>query len=230
MYHNNTFQVSMIESTTATTCVHIIPKKLPDNGYNDLTIFYHNDDQLKFELTSLLQQGYFFTSENVKRACSIHQLKLKEVKSILINNIIMQNPTPYDIQQVILLCGIALNLQIDKNPIIFNNQSICDNINHKLSELQLENDEPKLFRKYSNLNKFYNATKHNKTIRNRNDETMLNSPLGKEIAIDFFETVIKIFYWYYKKHVNSVPDWDELQSIDYSKYNFNYSFSYDRLY
>ncbi|HUV06814.1 MAG TPA: hypothetical protein VMX75_03725 [Spirochaetia bacterium] len=146
----------------------------------------------------------------------------------MVDKLLSNNPTPFDIQKVISECGIALNYQIDKNPVIFGKKEIKDDIHHKLRALHLDQDDPKLAEKYGNLNRFYNATKHAKSVQNRANESTLSGPLGREIAIDFFETVKRIFAWYYEKYADDLPRWDELTRIEYSRYGIDYAFSCDK--
>ncbi len=226
-YHDYTLPVSMTESCTATSCVHIIPDKVPSKGFANLTVFFQNDNQFKTELMSLYDQGYEFSFGSVRVTCSVHQMRLRDAKEVLLRNVLEKNHTTYDIQKVISNCGIALNYQIDKNPVVFGNKGIKDDIYDKLKALELDKDKPKLSVKYASLNRYYNATKHAKTPKNRADELELSRPQGKHIAIDFFETVQRIFSWYYKKYTNGLPFWDELKPIDYSKYGITYSFSFE---
>ncbi len=77
------------------------------------------------------------------------------------------------------------------------------------------------------MNQFYNTTKHGKEEKNKKCEDKLNTPIGREITIDYFETVRRIFRWYYKKHIQGgIPVWDELKTIKYSVYGIKFKFLY----
>jgi len=128
---------------------------------------------------------------------------------------------------VIADLGIALSKQIDRNEKIYNNPEVGNDIYSKLRELGLEKNNKDLFDKHMHLNDFFNATKHGKKEYNKKCEDILNTPKGREITIDYFETERRIFRWYYKKYnKGDIPDWDALKSIKYSGYGIKYQFLY----
>jgi hypothetical protein len=224
-YHNNELPVSMTSSSTSTMCVHILPEVVPTTGYGSLTIFARTDEQLRDELLSLINQGYQFTVGSVRVTCSLHQLRLRESKATLIDCLLKRNPSTFEVEKVISAAGIALNYQIDKHPAVFGNALVPDDIHQKLRALQFEIDDREIATKYQSLNRYYNATKHAKTPSNRQDEETLAGTSGREIAIDYFETVRRIFLWYYKKYDAGVPAWNELEEIDYPAFGSSYQFS-----
>jgi hypothetical protein len=229
MYHANKLQFSLTESSTATSCIHVLPEKSPPGGFNSLTVFVHDDGQLATELHSLVDQGYCFTVGSVRVTCSIWQLRLRDAKQTLLEKLLIQTPTPFDVQKVVSDSGIALNYQADKALAMRNVRDLGDDICQKLTYLGLESDERKLHAKYRSLNRYYNATKHAKTLSNESAIADLSGQLGKEIAIDYFETVVRIFSWYYTQHADGIPNWDELKPVDYASYACNYVFLVDKV-
>lgn len=123
-------------------------------------LFYKSDEQVKAELYSLVDAGYAFTEQDVARTVSIHQNRLKEAKSKLLKEVLPKPYNAYARQDVVLNLGIALNLQVDIDPVIHGNITVGDNIAEKLRTLGLAKAKPELFEKYKSLNKFYNAVKH----------------------------------------------------------------------
>jgi len=140
----------------------------------------------------------------------------------------VENPRVSKKTKAILNLGAALNHQIDKNPSITDKSVIPDDINWKLDHLGLKVENPKLFHKYKDLNPFYNASKHQQRPENKAKLELLKKPIGIKITIDYFETVRRIFQWYYRKFANGLPDWDVLKPIKYTDYNINYRFTYNK--
>lgn len=165
---------------------------------------------------------------NLKRTESTHQGFLRYAKKHLISKI-LNDPFPSieDKEIVILLMGTALNKQIDKTPSVKGLKT--DGIISKLKSIDLNNSndcEKKLHDDYKELNKYYNASKHEKESCNIKYEKILSTEDGRLITIHFFETVRKIFIWYYKKYASGcVPDWDELEEINYFSYGIVYDFN-----
>jgi len=229
MYKSGTLPESITESSTATNCIHVIPESYPTNGYSSFTIFTSYEDQIETELRSFFQQGYVFNVGNVCVTCSIHQNRLRDAKQNLLTVVKKIKPSVYELQKIILELGVALNIQIDKDSKVFGNPSVRDNINDKLRVLGLELDNQRLFKKHQNLNKFYNITKHAKKLEDRRLEDLLKSPDGLIITIDYFETIKRVFCWYYKRHAVGVPKWDELRPVTWSFHHVRYRFLYDRI-
>ena len=104
-------------------------------------------------------------------------------------------------------------------------------IDLKLRELRLSNTETqKLYDKYLDLNKYYNATKHGVTDQIRRAQAAFNSPDGKLICAEYFETARRIFQWYYRNFSSAkrAPKRDELQRIGYMDYKMKYKYNYKR--
>ena len=192
------------------------------------TFNYINDEQTARDLHSLIKNGHTFSKENVYRNVSIHQNRLKDAKAKLLDEVLRKPNNAYAREAVISGLGMALNYQIDINPLI-HDQSVPDNINKKLQLLGLKTDNSRLCEKYNFLNKYYNAVKHRGRPENVRNAQQLMGTDGLIITIDFFETVRKIFRWYYRKYAKDIPDWDELKVIKYSNFNIKYSFRYERL-
>jgi len=228
-YHKRKLHQVVTESCTCGNALFISPQQIPPAGNSSIIIFAQNDSQMSFELLSLFDEGYYFEPKDVQCTRSLHQSRLHDAKELLISNVLINNPSVYDINRVISDMGIALNMQVDKNYLIYNQRSVPDNINQKLEILGLNNSNSKLYKKYTNLNKYYNATKHAKQEENRRIQSILTTADGQLIAIDFFETVKRIFRWYYNKYSGSVPDWEELKPIKYSSYRISYRFLYSRV-
>jgi hypothetical protein len=100
-----------------------------------------------------------------------------------------------------------------------------NDINSKLTALGMFAGSP-LYEKHRRLNRFYNATKHARTVDNQNCRLRLASRDGRRIAVDYFETVRRIFRWYYRKYAAGIPDWDELKPISYRDHGFSYRFKH----
>ena len=191
-------------------------------------IKYTNDVQVAKALGSLIKKGYMFSVEDVSRTVSIHQNRLEAAKAKLLNEVLKIPNTAYARQDAILQLGTALNYQIDSNPMIHGKRN-PDNIYVKLPLLGLESDNRKLYEKYKSLNKYYNAVKHQGSPENRRNADKLKGTDGLAITIDFFETVRRLFRWYYKKFGKGIPDWDELKPIHYLDFNKKYRFRYEKL-
>jgi hypothetical protein len=199
------------------------------SGYPSFTIFVNTEKQLADELTGYLMQGYVFDVGDATVTCSIHQNRLRDARRDLLALLTASQRSVYQLQTVISNLGVALNMQIDKHPSVFGNKTLPDNINEKLRYLGLECDDARLFTKHNHLNRFYNATKHAKSEENRRVQDRLNNPDGLLIGIDYFETIRRIFIWYYRKSTGTVPQWEELEDIPYSQYGVTYNFDYDRV-
>ena len=225
-YHQNQLDPIMTNSCTASSCLQVVPHFVPQNHADQILIVYKNDDALFLELKALFLQGYKFSDTDIKITQSIHQHRIRMAKEYLINNILGKNPTPFEIQEVVSQSGIALNLQIDKD-IVLEKKYKGNDINEKLKALGIIEDDNQLAEKYKSLNQFYNATKHSK-ISNRLKESVMNGKDGKYLAIDFFETIIRILKWYYKKYTGIVPSWSEFDAIQYSEFQESYIFDYNK--
>jgi hypothetical protein len=223
-YHSHQMNEIFTVSSTATNCLVVNAKTFPAAGTSSVLLFYRSDDQVQAELCSLLETGYAFTEEDVSRTVSVHQSRLKEAKQRLLAEVLPKPFNAFAREDVIMNLGVALNLQVDVDPLIHNIPSIKDNILEKLWALGCEKAKPDLYKKYKSLNKFYNAVKHKGRPENVQNEARLKEPEGLRLTIDYFETVRRIFRWYYRKNTGSIPDWDELKGIRYSDYNVRYRF------
>ena len=227
-YQSGAIERSLTFSSTATNVFSVLAKNGTVNAFT-LVASVTNTDDLKAQLMSVKKDGYEFDPDSAQVACSLHQNRLRNAKKVLISDILpFVRPTPDIITDVIDNCGRALCRQIDIDRRIFT-QCANSGINSKLAVLGLSgNSTKRLYDKYCDLNKYYNASKHEDDSRMRRAVEKLNSDDGKFICIDFFETVRRIFKWYYRKYAGGIPDWDELATIRYSDYCVQYTFRYDR--
>ena len=223
IYHSNRMKEELTVSSTA-GCLIV---RVNDSPGKSVDIPYRNDDQVVKDLGDLIKTGHIFSVDDVSLAVSIHQNRLQDAKAKLLNEVLRKPNNAYARQNVISDLGMALNLQIDKNPLV-HNKRVYD-ISEKLKLLDLKSDNIKLYKKSNSLNKYYNAVKHSNQPKHIKNAENLKGTDGLEITIDFFETVRRTFRWYYKKYGNGIPDWDELKAIKYSDFNVKYRFRYERL-
>jgi len=188
---------------------------------------FGDEYSIKRNLEYIVQSGFKFNKNCIKLTCSIHQNKLRQAKTLLIKGISTSRFSLQEKLDTIGNSGIALNLQIDLDPIVKGNTSLGNNIYKKMEAIGLKTDNRKLYEKYTGLNPYYNATKHANKPKYRKLVQELISESGIRITIDFFETVRRIFVWYYRKTPSGVPDWDELYEINYSSYISSYRYSLD---
>lgn len=227
-FYNNGMPQEITISSTAPACIFIVPQIIPKDKDPTLTIPVVSRTKTVAALIEYQNQGYTFSRNNTKRTISIHKRYLKDAKDNFIN-LVLKNRYPFidDKSTVINALGDALNFQIDQHPDIFDEKII--GIDNKLLKIGLHLYwEGKLYKKYIGLNPYYNATKHpqNKTYKEKINR--LNGPKGVKITIDFFETIRRIFKWYYKTIVGTIPDWDELKPNNYTVYDIYYRFSYNK--
>jgi len=224
-YHGNQMKEELAVSGTTEPSLCVKLYKSPGKS----VIPYNNNKQVAMALGSLIKTGHKFSVEDVSRIVSIHHGRLKEAKNILLSEVLPKLYNAPARQDVISNLGIALNKQVDQNRKIHNNKSVGDSINEKLQYLGLDKDKSKLYKKHESLNRYYNAVKHSGRPNSIRLEKKLKDKDGLIITIDYFETVRRIFRWYYKKHGEGIPDWDELKPIKYPDFNMKYRFRYERL-
>ncbi len=184
-YHSHKMKEVYTVSCTATNCLVVTPGKFPIAGTSSVVVFFKSDEQVKAELYSLLDTGYEFTERDVSRTVSIHQNRLKDAKLKLLTEVLTKPNNAYARQDVILNLGIALNLQVDIDPLIHGNNSIRESILEKLRVLGLATMNHELFEKYKSLNKFYNAVKHRGRPENVKNVEKLKELVGLAITIDY---------------------------------------------
>jgi len=175
---------------------------------------------IRHEIEDLFHMGYRFTVEDAKMTSSYHQDLLREAKSNLCEQILGRNPSPSVIMQTILNAGTALNSQLDQD----SRAQYIAGIDNKLDAVGLKVANEPLFEKYVNLNPFYNSTKHEDRPATKRTRAQLEGLTGSMIATDYFETVRRVFLWYYEQKA-AVPLWQELEPIDYSKFAISYTFN-----
>jgi hypothetical protein len=210
-------------STTCTSCIHIDASRSPPGCPSSVLIFCRDDEQIAAEANKLWLSGYRWTYKNISRTESLHQARLSRAKATLIQHVLPNPIDPDHVHQVISEVGIALNEQVDLNPVA--SSCASNDINSKLTALGMFAGSP-LYEKHRRLNRFYNATKHARTVDNQNCRLRLASRDGRRIAVDYFETVRRIFRWYYRKYAAGIPDWDELKPISYRDHGFSYRFKH----
>ena len=225
-YRLHTLPAVTTVSATCTSCIHIAASQSPPGQASSVLIFCRDNDQIAAEAKRLWLSGYRWTFKNVSRTESLHQERLSRAKATLIQYVLPHPIDPDHVHQVISEVGIALNEQVDLNPVA---SCANDDINSKLQALGMSAGSP-LCEKHRRLNRFYNATKHARTTDNKNRRLRLASREGRRIAVDYFETARRIFRWYYRTYAAGIPDWDELKPIPYRDHGFPYRFRHiDRL-
>ncbi len=200
-------------SSTGTNLIAVC-SLVPEQGTFLFLAGTTTDIRRNFE--QLWDAGFKFDYTGIGRTCSLHQNKLKVAFGVLAKALQKRSMELQDKVEIIGNMGIALNLQIDLDPLWNVRTDVRDDINQKLSALGLEVVDIELFKKHSRLNPFYNATKHARQEANRKHIDALNGPEGVKIAIDYRETIVRILRWYYEKTTGKVPQWPELAAIDYS--------------
>lgn len=173
-------------------------------------ILIKNDDELVEAVSSKKYDTF-------KRHGSPYQGYLSRGKKELIDNILSKNfPNIEDKEVVIFLLGGALNKQVDKT---YKSGNITMKIKNLLDD---STRHPKynyytvLQEKYEKLNPFYNTCKHEGDDVNTRYEELLNKKEGRLITIHFYETVRRIFEWYYEIHSKEgIPTWEHLKQPDY---------------
>jgi hypothetical protein len=222
-------EIQFTPTVLSTDCnLLYIPSVAPDGSAKTHLVGLSVDKPVSESVLEILMDGYTFNPDDVRITDSRHQGLLREARTLLCSQVLTAaNPLPSVLEQVVSNLGIALNKQIDKDPCV-RNKGLKDDINAKLRAIGLETDNRDLFEKHRNLNSFYNASKHEAQQQNLDALKKLQGSEGRYIVIDYFETVIRIFQWYYAKQPRGVPAWKELATLDYSTYGINYTYDLSR--
>jgi hypothetical protein len=168
------------------------------------------------EIVLLRKQGYSFGPENAEvRYSSVHLSFLTEARKVLLGRVLGEKaPTADSVILVINHMGDALVNQVDSAKVV---QSTCPNCSLlvKLKTLGLKQVDPGLYDEYSELHDYYNSSKHASKPENVRLRKELTGGKRVAIAVRYFETARKILLWYYGNIVGTVPNWSELDAIDY---------------
>jgi hypothetical protein len=228
-YDSGRMLPELTESSTGESWIVIIPQSYPPSCDPTILIPIINMHQTVETLIDYQVQGYVFSKEDARVTRSIHKRYLKDAKSNLIKLISEQKfPSIDDKAVVINAFGDALNSQIDQHSKVFE-KNIRGGMPIKLKEIGLHlYDNGKLYDKYNSLNPYYNASKHRDTKEHKKKLKHLYGIRGTKITIEYFETVRRIFKWYYRNSPGGVPKWDELEKIDYRPYGIYYVFRYKK--
>lgn len=226
-YFNSGMPEELAKSSTGTACIYIVPQFVPPNSPPTLTFPVFNENQAKKQVVEYQKQGYVFNKDNAKRIANPHLQNLIDGGKKLIEEILsIEFPTILEKMNTINLLGTALNNQVDQHKDVYGKK--VNGIPEKLRLIELELKNNRLFNKYLNLNPYFVAIKHPQDKNKDKKRQELNGLRGTKITIDFFETVRKIFKWYYKETEGVVPKWDVLKSIKYSDFGIKYRFSYEK--
>jgi hypothetical protein len=173
---------------------------------------------LRHEIIRLYNLGYRFGVEDAKQTSSLWQDLLGNARAALAAQGLSANPSPSAVVQAVINTGNALFNQLEEDSRSKGHCGICD----KLQAVGLASGED-LYKKYENLNPFFNSTKHRERDESRIRRARLEGPDGWLIAMDYFECVRQVFRWYYAQK-SAVPTWTELEPIDCSQFPIKYAF------
>ncbi len=134
-YYLDGMPQGITESSTTHNSIFIWAKSVPKGFDRGITFTVDSEAQTKEKTINLWKEGIVFDQYDAKRLISIHQDRLSKAKSNIINKILVKNPLLNEKENVISDLGVALNKQIDKDPNIYKNPKIKNNINEKLTEL-----------------------------------------------------------------------------------------------